>query len=284
MIGFSIAGYSQKAAVARIDSDENLILENQNVRMIFKRSKAGYTAAVISVNDGNQWRQMAVSRPIGQVAYSTASGKTIESNIIPTKYEILKSDGPLAQVRFSAERVDEDDAIWNFVYTFEIESGKQIVKTNYQAWANKDRQLLYFQGPTLYAGEGSFGTRKHQAVFPGLEYLEAHEKSSSDRDNGPKFANRYAPHPYKITIPFMAVEADKCLIGVMWDMLQKWDSEHVTTAARFASPNLDSKQNNHLMGLFLPSIPEFVPENDTRATKRLIHSRQITRSRLRPIS
>lgn len=268
LIGFSIAGYSQKAAFARIDADENLILENQNVRMVFKRSKAGYTAAVISVNDGNQWRQMAVSRPIGQVAYSTASGKTVESNIIPTKYEILKSGGPLAQVRFSAERVDEDGAIWNFVYTFEIESGKQTVKTNYQAWANKDRQLLYFQGPTLYAGEGSFGTRKHQAVFPGLEYLEAHEKSSSDRDNGPKHANRYAPHPYKITIPFMAVEADKCLIGVMWDMLQKWDGEHVTTAARFASPNLDSRQNNHLMGLFLPSIPEFVPENGTRATKK----------------
>ena len=80
LIGFSVAGYSQKAAVARIDADENLILENQNVRMVFKRSKAGFTAAVISVNDGNQWRQMAVSRPIGQVAYSTASGKTVESS------------------------------------------------------------------------------------------------------------------------------------------------------------------------------------------------------------
>ena len=255
------------AAAARTDANQNVILENQNLRMVFERNKNGYAAVVVSVHDGKEWRRMAVSRPLGQVAYSTASGKAVESGIVPTKYEILKSDGPLAQVRFSAERVDEDDAKWNFVYTYQIESGKHTVKTHYQAWADKDRQLLYFQGPTLYAGDGSFGTKKQQALFPGLEYLEANEYSSSDRDNSPRFANRYAPHPYKITIPLMAVEAGNCLIGVMWDMLQKWDGEHVTISSRFSSPNLDSRQHNHLMGLFLPSIPEFVPENGTRATK-----------------
>jgi len=256
-----------QAAAARIDANQNVILENQNLRMVFERNQDGYSAAVISVYDGKQWRKMAVSRPIGHVAYSTANGKTVESDIVPTKYEILKSDGPLVQVRFSAERVDEDAAIWNFVYTFQIESGKHTVKTHYQAWANKDRQLLYFQGPDLYAGEGSFGSRKQLALVPGLEYLEADEKSSSDRDNDPRFANRYAPHPYKITIPLMAVEADNCLVGVMWDMLQKWDGEHVTLSARFASPNFHDKKDNHLMGLFLPSIPEFVPENGDRASK-----------------
>jgi hypothetical protein len=256
-----------QAAAARIDANQNVILENQNLRMVFERNQDGYSAAVISVYDGKQWRKMAVSRPIGHVAYSTANGKTVESDIVPTKYEILKSDGPLAQVRFTAERVDEDAAIWNFVYTFQIESGKHAVKTQYQAWANKDRQLLYFQGPDLYAGEGSFGSRKQLALVPGLEYLEGDEKSSSDRDNGPRFANRYAPHPYKITIPLMAVEADNCLVGVMWDMLQKWDGEHVTLSARFASPNFHDKKDNHLMGLFLPSIPEFVPENGDRASK-----------------
>ena len=256
-----------QAAAARIDANQNVILENQNLRMVFERNQDGYTAAVVSVHDGKQWRKMAVSRPIGHVAYRTADGKTVESDIVPTKYEILKSDGPLAQVRFTAERVDEDAAIWNFVYTFQIESGKHTVKTHYQAWANKDRQLLYFQGPDLYAGEGSFGSRKQMALVPGLEYLEGDEKSSSDRDNGPRFANRYAPHPYKITIPLMAVEADNCLVGVMWDMLQKWDGEHVTLSARFSSPNTHDKKDNHLMGLFLPSIPEFVAENGDRASK-----------------
>ena len=204
-------------AAARIDAQDNVILENQNLRMVFVKNLHGYTAAIVSVHDGKQWRQMAVSQPIGHVAYRTADGQDVESDILPTKCEILDSGGPLAQVRFTAEKVDEDGVWWNFVYTFELGTGQVTVRTHYQVWANKDRQLLYFQGPDLYAGEGSFGSRKRLALFPGLEYLEAHESSSSDRDIAQPYANRYAPHPYKITIPLMAVEAEDGLVGVMWD-------------------------------------------------------------------
>ena len=262
-----VSAQPAQEAAARIDAQGNVVLENQNLRMVFLKNLDGYTAAVISVYDGKQWRQVAVSQPLGHIAYRTADGQNVESDILPTKCEILDSGGPLAQVRFTAEKVDEDGVRWNFVYTFEVGTGQDTVRTHYQVWANKDRQLLYFQGPDLYAGEGSFGSRKRLALFPGLEYLEAHERSSSERDNHQPFANRYAPDPYKVTIPLMAVEADNGLVGLMWDALQKWDGEHFVPAARFASPNFKDQQDNHLMGLFLPSIPEFVPENGDRAAK-----------------
>ena len=262
-----VSGKPAEEAAAGVDSNENVILENQNLRMVFVKNPRGYSAAVIYVYDGNKWRQVAVSQPIGHIAYRTADGQDVESDILPTSCEILDAGGPLAQVRFAAEKVDEDGCWWNFVYTFQVESGKDTVRTHYQAWANKDRQLLYFQGPDLYAGEGSFGSRKSQALLPGVEYLEAHERSSSDRDMVPALANRYAPHPYKLTIPLMAVEADNCLVGLMWDVLQSWDGERFAPSARFASPNFKDSQDNHLMGLFLPSIPEFVPENGDRAAK-----------------
>ena len=254
-------------AAARIDARDNVILENQNLRMVFVKNPHGYAAAVVSVWDGEQWRQMAVSQPIGHVAYRTADGQCVESDILPASCQVLDSGGPLAQVRFTAEHTDEDGAWWNFVYTFQVEAGKDTVRTHYQAWASKDRQLLYFQGPDLYAGEGSFGSRKHLALFPGLEYLEGNEGSSSERDSAQPYANRYAPHPYRITIPLMAVEENKGLVGLMWDALQEWDGKRVTPSARFASPNFKDQQDNHLMGLFLPSIPEFVPENGDRAAK-----------------
>jgi len=256
-----------KSAAARVESNQNVILENQNLRMVFEKKGAGYAAAIVSVHDGKQWRRMAVSRPIGHVAYCTADGKTVEADIAPARCEILKSEGAVAEVRFAADTVDEDGVTWNFAYTFRIEAGKHAVQTRYEAWTDKDRQLRYFQGPDLYAGDGSFGAHKSLALFPGLEYLEGRECSSSGRDNGPRFSNRYAPHPYKITIPLMAIEADNCLVGLMWDVLQKWDGERVTLSARFASPNFHDSQDNHLMGLFLPSIPEFVPENRDRAVK-----------------
>ena len=78
--------------------------------------------------------------------------------------------------------MDDDDVTWSFAYTFELEADKSNIKTKYQASANNNRQLLCFQGPDLYAGEGSFGSSKDLAIFPGLEYLEAGEQSSSTRD------------------------------------------------------------------------------------------------------
>jgi len=181
----AVSGKPAEEAAAGVDLNENVILENQNLRIGFVKNPKGYAAAVIYVYDGNKWRQVAVSQPIGHIAYRTAAGQDVESDILPTSCEILDAGGPLAEVRFAAEKVDEDGCWWNFVYTFQVESGKDTVRTHYQAWADKDRQLLYFQGPDLYAGEGSFGSAKSQALLPGVEYLEPHERSSSDRDMVP---------------------------------------------------------------------------------------------------
>lgn len=56
-------------------------------------------------------------------------------------------------------------------------------------------------------------------------------------------------------------------IALFWDPLQKWDGQHAFPSARFASPNFDEGMANHRLGLFLPSVPDFVPENSDRARK-----------------
>ena len=61
-------------AAARIDAQDNVVLENQNLRMVFVKNLHGYTAAVVSVYDGKRWRQVAVSQPIGNIAYRTTDG------------------------------------------------------------------------------------------------------------------------------------------------------------------------------------------------------------------
>ncbi|HUT60065.1 MAG TPA: hypothetical protein VNA25_19640 [Phycisphaerae bacterium] len=254
-------------AVAELDEGNNLVLANQHVRLVLPKSAPGYCAAVLYVYDGKQWRQAAVSQPIGHVAYQTAQGQSLERDIAPEACEIVSTGGQTAQVCLKSTETDEDGCRWDFTFTYRLDSGAKLVQADYRARADKDRQLLYFQGPDLYAGEGSFGARKQQAIFGGLEWLEADERSSSDRDMVPAIANRYAPHPYKICMPVMAIATEEILVGLMWDPLQKWDGEHQQLSARFASPNWKEGQDNHLMGLFLPSVPEYVPENKDRAAK-----------------
>ncbi|HXX94458.1 MAG TPA: hypothetical protein VEN81_12550, partial [Planctomycetota bacterium] len=58
--------------------------------------------------------------------------------------------------------------------------------------------------------------RRSMALFPGLEFLEGDEPSSSDRDARGPLADRRRPAPAKITVPLMAYEVDGRLIALLW--------------------------------------------------------------------
>ncbi len=150
---------------------------------------------------------------------------------------------------------------------FGLRSGKSYLETTYELSADRDLQVAAFRGPWLWAGEGSFGGEQDTALFPGLEYLVKGERSSSTLDIAPPGNVRFAPHPNSVTIPSMAIEKDGAIVGLMWDPLQKWDGVHQKPTAIFASPNFVEKHANHLLGLYLPAIPNWVKPNELRAEK-----------------
>ncbi|NOY83133.1 MAG: hypothetical protein GXP31_19225 [Kiritimatiellaeota bacterium] len=131
--------------------------------------------------------------------------------------------------------------------------------------ATSDRpvRIAAFRGPAVHAGDRNTGENKGVAVFPGLEYLDGPERSSSTRDLAPPLNVRVAPHKFKICVPIMFVETrpEGPVTAVIWDARQRWNGRDIAPAAAFASPNFVQHQANHLMQVFLPSIPDFVPEN-----------------------
>lgn len=145
--------------------------------------------------------------------------------------------------------------------------GKGFVDVSHSLSADKPVKVAAFRGPWLWAGEGSFGDEQDMALFPGLEYLEKGERSSSTLDIAPPGNVRWAPHPNMVTVPSMAVEKDGGVVGLMWEPLQKWDGANDRPTAVFASPNFVEGRNNHLMGLCLPSIPEWLKPNTLLAAK-----------------
>ncbi|HEV3029281.1 MAG TPA: hypothetical protein VG457_17005, partial [Planctomycetota bacterium] len=58
--------------------------------------------------------------------------------------------------------------------------------------------------------------RRTMGLFPGLEFIEGKEFSSSDRDARGPLADRRRPDPSQITVPLMAVEVEGTLIALMW--------------------------------------------------------------------
>jgi len=153
-----------------------------------------------------------------------------------------------------AAGVDDDRAgRWNItrVYGPGPRPGSLLV----QIWIEVDRdcEVLHFPWLTLFPGLGTFGERKTQGLFAGLEYLDD-EPSSSEADITPREHVRRVPDPVKITFPLMAVAHGGRYIGLIWE-----PSELV--APTFDSPDRIYDSGSHVMALTAPAVGDKRFEN-----------------------
>ncbi|MHC4728361.1 MAG: hypothetical protein ACYS17_14165, partial [Planctomycetota bacterium] len=132
------------------------------------------------------------------------------------------------------------------------QKGTLIVET--QLIVNKDRDIIHIPWLTVFPGLGTFGERKYQGLFAGLEYL-SDEPSSSTADIETLEHIRRVPEPVKITFPLMAVSYDGNYIGVIWE-----PSERV--AVTFDSPDRIYNSGAHVMALSGPAVGDLRFEND----------------------
>lgn len=248
------------------DQNGHVITENRHLRTLFVRGTGGFEYCVLFAAKNGRYRQVAVCNAISEVRYHDSSGTPQHIKITPTVYRLAGNNLGESVVLLSSEERDEDGVLWSYEARFSLSKESKRLQVEYSLTADQERELVAFNGPILYAGDGAFGERKTAALFPGLEFLEGGEASSSTRDVAPPNHNRLVPHPYKITIPLMAVEHQKTLVGLAWDALETWDGEHNMLSTAFASPNWYNQQKNHLMGLFIPTIPDWVEENHLAAS------------------
>ncbi|MCD6505406.1 hypothetical protein J7M22_02155 [Candidatus Poribacteria bacterium] len=238
-----------------------LVLENRNLRALFVADEEGFKYIEIYASGGEAFYHVANLKPISCLIYKTQKGETRELNFVPESFSI-GGDLSSGSITLSSKIMDEEGILWRFKATFSLNERGRWLDVDYSLSVDSPRSLLRFSGPTLYVGDGSFGSRKSFALFPGLEFLEDGEVSSSTRDADPPINLRLTPHPLKVTIPLIAIEDNGYLVGVMWNQLQRWDGQNSTLSATFASPNWYENQDNHLISLFLPAVPDWVEENE----------------------
>ena len=256
--------------------DGNVVIGNKQLRIVFVRStqtttaeqnavERGFEYYILFVAKGGNYQRVATSPALSEVTYLDAAQNRQTFQLVPTRYQLAGNENE-SIIRLSGTNTDADGVKWDYEMQWALTEEAQRVKTEYQLQTDGDRALLSFLGPTLYAGCGRNPEKKTAALFPGLEFLENDEHSSSTRDAAPPLNNRLVPHPYKITVPVMAVEMQKSVVGIIWNPLDTWDGENQMLSAMFASPNWHQHQKNHALGLFLPTVPEWVQENEKEAS------------------
>lgn len=282
-------------------------LQNDRLKIEFARQPRGYAYATVYARQGRGWVPVALWQPLMQLVSDTRSGPVtweVQPRSAPAVPEPGCTVNN--SVQFIERARDADGVEWTVGLTVKLLPEAPVARIRYQWQAAQDRKVRAVLGPQLYVGEGTAGEAKSWGLFPGLEFLYGPEPSSNSRDFDPALADRRTPDPLKITVPLMAVtlspdslpppqkpdrffcpdalkdqawraqaQAPAALaqlqqpvtVALLWNPLQRWDGQHAFPAARFASPNFDQGLANHRLALFLPSVPDYVPENGTVAGK-----------------
>ena len=258
----AISSVSYLAALPERPAPADVVVEGENVKLAFTCTVYGYGPASLFVRSGTSWTELARLMSFSRIAYRSKDGR-VHRRLVCGEIANYRRQGAL----FAKDLVDADGDVWHFMFRFSAGDDGKSILAEYTLRTEDDEELLAFGGPALYVGDGTTGEEKDDALFPGLEYLESGEESSSVLDVNAPHNVRRVPHPNKITIPVMAVNVRQHLVGLTWDPLRKWDGTNDRPCALFASPNRFENMRCHVLALFVPSCPRWVEENATESTQ-----------------
>lgn len=244
------------------ESDNHLVMRNSKIALVFHKDEGNFGPFGLFVNSPSGWELVGTSPVFSTIAYKDRADELRLEPVMADSFELLSKSRDDIKLRFQGNLIDHDGTQWSFEFTYGLKSEESSINTNFKVETSRKREVSYIQGPMLLAGSQSFGSKKDLALLPGVSYLlEGEETSGSFEHN----IDSRIPHPYKVTVPAMEVTYNDSLVGLTWDPLQKWDEENRYPSIKFASPNnlLDwlPGDQNHLMSLFLPSIPKWYEEN-----------------------
>lgn len=160
-------------------------------------------------------------------------------------------------VTITATIEDSEGGKWQIRRTISPAKQAETLAVETELKVDKDRDVLHAPWLTIFPGLGTFGERKYQGLFAGLEYL-CDEPSSSEADIATPDHVRRVPDPIKITFPLTAISQGGNYIGVIWEPSE-------TVAATFDSPDRIYNSGAHVMALSAPAVSELRFENDFAA-------------------
>ena len=139
-------------------------------------------------------------------------------------------------------------ATWRF--TRRIVRAEHGVRIDSTVEVDRAREIVHLPWLTLFAGVGTFGTHKSQALLPGVEYLDDEPSSNEKELRGPA-ANRLLVDPAKVCFPSMVLAADGRWLAV------DWEPGLVPASPLFDSPDRLFQSGGHLLGLLSPAAGAF---------------------------
>ncbi|MGD9495128.1 MAG: NEW3 domain-containing protein [Armatimonadota bacterium] len=248
-------------------TDDWALVGNGRVRIVFPRAQFGWGIGVVQRRIDGDWQTLATLPRITRLVVAGGDAETpvYADNARPVE----PTDDAVCALELSGEVTDAAGGGWRIVQTVSFLRDPDRFALRLTATPAAATQVLALDGPMLLAGDGApEGTRRLDAIFPGLEWLVEGEVSSSDLDIAPDHAHRirYVPHPHMVTVPVMCARfavpgSPDATIWYGWDPLRPYVRDLNRPSAVFASPDRFEGRQATTMGIFAPSMPEYLDAN-----------------------
>jgi hypothetical protein len=249
------AGVPERGRIAR-RFGEHLVLQNEWLRLVASPAWGSRLAVRLFGRQGERWVQLA-SMPTVADAILNAE------NAPPKSTPFVLESASFDEVNLRLSLQGRMGLVGRAHIDFRLVENR--LESTAQLTSTVNAHLYRFRFPDWRVGDGSFGERKEEALFPGLEYLLDGERSSGEENAAPPYHLRFSPHPYKVTVPMMAVRWRNWLISLHWDAQQGWSGVLQTPNALFLSPDWLEHGAFHRFALWVPTIPRWADENSLQA-------------------
>jgi hypothetical protein len=262
--GVDLMALPHHHAARAVNASNAIWISNDRVGLALAHNRQGYGPALLCVWRG-LWKPVATIPALGELTAADKGAAPLR--IWPKRANLrIGRDAAIVELR---DAVAVGQARGAVKVIIRVATTAPDIEVELTFAPSRAGRLLRFAGPALLAGDPdpAFDGEQEQALLPGLEWLVTGEHSSSTLDIAPPGNIRFAPDPNRITVPLMAVAAPGGgVVGIGWDMMQPWDGANRPNAV-FASPNFLEHQDNHLMQLFVPTIPRWTDENHLAADR-----------------
>ncbi len=259
--------------------DTYLTLGNERVRLVFPRAEFGYGIGILQRRLRGRWETIGKLPRLSRLVGRTPGGEQFERLIYAEQAREVPSPAAVAPemltrtLELLATFTDAAGANWTITETITLQPGADGFDIGIRGAPDRQVEVLALDGPMFYAGEGApKGIRRLDAIFPGLEWLVEGEESSSSLDIAADHPHRirYVPHPHMVTIPLMCARlappsGEGTTVALMWDHLRPYYADLNRPSAVFASPDRFEGHASTVMGIFAPSMPDYVEPNERTA-------------------
>ncbi len=168
------------------------------------------------------------------------------------------------------------DSVLHGKYSLTLENDRLRIKT--ELYSDYNVYAEYLRLLWLYCGEAGYGTKKTDALLPGVDWAVGDEWSSGTDFFKEPWADRRIPHPNKVGSPVMALSYENDYISVEYSLdepVTRWFNYNEYYAQPvFAAPNFIERQNNSLLGVMIPDVKTEDDENKPFAKPFEIHKGQ----------